>query len=301
MSEAYLYPGTNVLINHAGLRDQELLDIFERNRSALRLMELQAKPIQGNFDMKHLQVIHKFLFQDVYPFAGNIRTVNIGKDNFWFSDSPSIPFKAENTFNTLKENNFFKNTTPEQFADKAAALYSDVNYLHPFREGNGRSTREFFRQLAQNAGHELKWSQASKEEYMSAVIQATDDPMKYNSELSKVLLKCIKFEEAEWKVPEKELPLKEVLKQAEGMPAIHNKFDITSEMLNQPVERFKLDRTGKGKERLQFQFKGSQEIHKVALERPPLMSQQMKNEWLDLAANTVGAIQMRSPGMGLGE
>lgn len=92
-----------------------------------------------------------------------------------------------------------------------------------------------------------------------------------------------------------------MLKQAEGMPAVHNKFDITSEMLNKPVERFKLDHTGKGKERLQFQFKGSQEIYKVVLERPPLMSQQMKNEWLDLAANTVGPIQMRSQGMGLGE
>lgn len=301
MSEAYLYPGTNVLINHAGLRDQELLDIFERNRSALRLMELQAKPIPGNFDMKHLQTIHKHLFQDVYPFAGNIRTVNIGKDNFWFANGPSISFMAENTFNALKENNFYKKTTPEQFAEKAASLYSDINYLHPFREGNGRSTREFFRQLAQNAGHELKWSQVPKEEYMNAVIQATDDPMKNNKELAKVLLKCIKPEEVEWKVPEKNLPLKEVLKQAEGMPAVHSKLDITSEMLNQPVERFKIDHTAKGKERLQFQFKGSQEIHKVALERPPFMSQQMKNEWLELAANNVQPIQLRMPGLGLGE
>lgn len=61
------YPGTNVLVNLPGLKDQELLDIFERTRSALREMELMQKPLQGNFDLQHLQGIHRYLFQDVYP------------------------------------------------------------------------------------------------------------------------------------------------------------------------------------------------------------------------------------------
>ncbi|MBT2293751.1 Fic family protein [Paenibacillus albidus] len=301
MSEAYLYPGTNVLVNLAGLRDQELLDIFERNRSALRLMELQAKPIQGNFDLKHLQTIHKHLFQDVYPFAGNIRTTNIGKDNFWFSDYPSIQFKANNIFTSLKDENHFKHTTLEQFANKAAALYSDLNYLDPFREGNGRSTREYFRLLAKDAGYELKWSNVPKEQYMDAVVKATDNPAKHMSELSAVFLKCIKHDSSEWNTPEHPIPLKDILKLAEGMPAIHNSLNITSDMLKQPVERFKIEPPGKGKEKLQFQFQGSKDIHKVTLEKPPFMTAQMKNQWLEIAANNVGIIQIRSPGIGLGD
>lgn len=249
--------------------------------------------------MGHLQAIHKHLFQDVYPFAGNLRTTNIGKDNFWFSDYPSISFKANNIFTALKEDNYYQKLKPEQFADKVAVLYSDLNYLHPFREGNGRSTREFFRHLAENAYYELKWSNVPKEQYMEAVIKATDNPSKYMGDLSQVFLKCIKPEAPEWTTPEQPLPLKDVIKLAEGIPGIHNKLNITSEMLKQPVERFKIETTGKGNEKLQFQFKNSQEIHKVLLEKPPFMTAQMKSQWLELAANNIGPIQMKNPGLEL--
>src|SRR5690606_32633823 len=126
----------------------------------------------------------------------------------------SLQFKANNLFQNLKEDNLLGNLSPEKFAIKAAQYYSDLNYLHPFREGNGRSIREFFRQLAGQSGHQLEWSKVSTEEYMNAVIKSNDP--KQIHDLSEVILKCIskntENELEKWIIPEKEIMLKEVIK-----------------------------------------------------------------------------------------
>lgn len=82
MSNRYTYPDSDVLVNLADIRDAQTLHDFERGRTALRHIELDVIPIKGNFDLEHLKAIHKHLFQDVYSWAGQLRTVNIGKNGF---------------------------------------------------------------------------------------------------------------------------------------------------------------------------------------------------------------------------
>jgi cell filamentation protein len=79
----YCYPDSDVLINKLDIRDLEKLHVFERRLTMLRLLELMDKPVGGKFDFKHLQAIHKYIFQDIYDWAGKVRTVDIAKGNMF--------------------------------------------------------------------------------------------------------------------------------------------------------------------------------------------------------------------------
>ncbi|MGE7828520.1 Fic/DOC family protein [Paenibacillus sp. NPDC093718] len=297
MSSSYVYPGTNVLINKADLKDQASLDVFERNRTALRAMELQQTPIKGNFDIQHLKAIHQHLFQDVYPFAGEFRYTNIRKNDFTFAEYRTLDFTTANITNMLREDKFLKGLSPEKFADKAATYYSDINYLHPFREGNGRTIREFFRQLANEAGYDLRWSHVPKQEYMAAV-KATDDPSR-TEELSKVIHKCIQKESESkimWIEPDREMTLKDALKKAKGLPAADQ--TLNPKMLNTLVSKFRIYQDN-NKEFIQFQLKGQQDTKTIPLEKAPHLSQQLKNHILDQASSPSNA-QMPNKSFELG-
>ncbi len=88
-SDPYVYPGTTVLKNIPGIRNQEILDRFEADRVAQRSLELIECPLSGLFDIDHLQGIHRYLFQDVYEWAGVFRTVDIAKGNSYFAHVPT--------------------------------------------------------------------------------------------------------------------------------------------------------------------------------------------------------------------
>ncbi|MFB4321674.1 Fic family protein [Priestia sp. BR_2] len=282
MSSSYVYPGTNVLINKADLKDQASLDVYERNRTALRAMELQQTPIKGNFDIQHLKAIHQQLFQDVYPFAGEFRHTNIRKNDFTFAEYRTLDFTTANVTNMLREEKYLKGLSPEKFADKAATYYADINYLHPFREGNGRTIREFFRQLANEAGHDLRWSLVPKQEYMAAV-KATDDPSN-TQDLSRVILKCIQKEPGDptmWIEPDHEMTLRDALKKAEGLPASDQ--TLTPDILNSVITKYRIYHE-KNKEFIQFQLQGTQETTTTLLEKAPHVSQQLKDRILDEAS-----------------
>lgn len=83
-SDPYTYPGTDVLRNILDIRDPQQLAAFEANATAARLIELDAAPLVGQFDVAHLKAIHRHIFQDVYPWAGEFRTVNISKGGHLF-------------------------------------------------------------------------------------------------------------------------------------------------------------------------------------------------------------------------
>ncbi|MBJ7988135.1 Fic family protein, partial [Bacillus cereus] len=87
-------PGTDVLKNKMDYQDHEQLKSFETVMTAVRIAELQKKPIVGNFDLKHLQEIHKYIFQDVYPFAGKLREENIAKGSFQFAHASFLKDQA---------------------------------------------------------------------------------------------------------------------------------------------------------------------------------------------------------------
>lgn len=183
----YCYPGSDVLINNFNAKNQKQLDILEAGYTAKRLMDLQKNPLKGNFDLKHLQNIHKYIFQDIYPFAGELRTENIGKDSFRFALCKFIEPAAEELFARLKNEKYLSGLDLKEFSDRAAYYMAEINVLHPFREGNGRAQRELIRTLSLRNGYELNWSLEPKEFILDVSIRSKDD----SQPLANVIEKCI--------------------------------------------------------------------------------------------------------------
>lgn len=163
----YCYPDSDVLINKLGIREQERLHTFERKLTMLRLLEMIDKPIKGNFDFRHLKAIHRYIFQDVYDWAGKIRKVDIAKGNM-FCNVMFIEAQAEEIFGNIRRDNYLTGLDKDSFVKKLAYYFSEINALHPFREGNGRSQREFIRSLALKNGYIVNFSKISEEEMLKA-------------------------------------------------------------------------------------------------------------------------------------
>ena len=163
----YCYPDTDILINKLDIRDLDKLHIFERKLTMLRLLELLDKPINGKFDFKHLQAIHAYIFQDVYDWAGKVRTVDIAKGNM-FCNVRFISSQADVIFSGLKEEHYLAGLDEDMFIKRLAYYFSEINALHPFREGNGRSQREFIRSLALKNGYLIYFDRVSEEEMLLA-------------------------------------------------------------------------------------------------------------------------------------
>lgn len=184
-ADPYCYPGTNVLMNKLNIVNPDLLKEMERTASYRRANELYEKPIKGNFDLQHMQSIHKYIFQDVYPWAGEIRTVGIQKGSSKFCLPQYIEGYANDTFKKLRKDDYLKGLDPATFSRRAAELMADLNAGHFFREGNGRTQREFMRELALNVGYKLELSNTPKE----LMIQASLDSFNGNNQKLEQLIK----------------------------------------------------------------------------------------------------------------
>ena len=144
--------------NVYGLTDYAELQLREGPLAAKRGFELEYRPIAGKFDTAHLRAIHRYLFQDVFPWAGELRVVNISKGNSSFGPAMHIGSALEELFERLAKEKLLTSLDASAFAQRAAFYLGEINAIHPFREGNGRTKREFIRQLALHAGHPLSWS-----------------------------------------------------------------------------------------------------------------------------------------------
>jgi cell filamentation protein len=175
--DPYVYPGTQVLKNKLGIQDPEKLDRVERRFSAQRTR--MGVP-SGDFDLKHLQAIHGHIFQDVYDWAGKIRTVEISKGASQFQFRQYIETGMADVHRRIVGEDYLKGLSKDEFAAKAGAIMGDVNYVHPFREGNGRCQLLYLRQLASRAGHKLDISKIAPEAWLDAsqrAHQADYEPM----------------------------------------------------------------------------------------------------------------------------
>ena len=168
--DPYVYPGTSVLRNLAEIRDAERLDRFESDHCFARLLELYENPLALGFDLEHLKRIHQYLFQDVYAWAGEFRTVNMAKGNSFFARPEYIVPGLQKVLARLAKEHFLGGTDARGFCERAVYYMAEINALHPFREGNGRTQREFLRELAVEAGYELAWSLVTQEEMLAASI-----------------------------------------------------------------------------------------------------------------------------------
>ena len=171
----YCYPNSNVLVNKFDVRVADELFKIENDITIYKLFILRQKGITGNFDVAHFVSIHKFIFEDIYPFAGLYRSENIAKDNFMFANWEFIEDNMNSIFGELKHENYLKGLTKEEFAKKLTYYMSELNVLHPFREGNGRTTREFIRQLALKNGYNLDLSRFKAEDILNASIESVVD------------------------------------------------------------------------------------------------------------------------------
>ena len=170
--DVYCIPGTAVLKNKAGITDQDLLDEYEGDFTAIRLLELTQNPIQGSFDLAHLCKIHSYLFQDVYEWAGEVRSVDIIRGDSRFCNVRQIQSYSHTIFSALSAEKYLVNLEPTVFANRLAHYLSEVNAIHPFREGNGRVQRLFISQLAEHAGYSLDYSALDQAE-LYPVMQAS--------------------------------------------------------------------------------------------------------------------------------
>lgn len=160
--DPYVDPETGVLVNLLDLTDAEALASSEAQYVALGLHELDQHPLPGDYDVAHLQAFHRHLFGDVYPWAGDFRTVNIARSAS-FGDWRHIRTYLDQVFADLPRENHLAGLGREEFVRRLAHYFGEVNAAHPFREGNGRTQRAFFRQLARDAGWSLRWVNVSAE------------------------------------------------------------------------------------------------------------------------------------------
>jgi cell filamentation protein len=167
--ETYCYPGTDVLRNKAEITDANELDAYEGELSTLRSIEILENPLVGQFDLALLQRIHFALFQDIYDWAGKIRTVDISRGNSRFANVRFIESAANEIFNKLARENWLKGLDAGHLSKRLAHYLSEINALHPFREGNGRVQRIFISQLSQAAGYQLDYSDLEQEQIYQAM------------------------------------------------------------------------------------------------------------------------------------
>ena len=163
----YCYPNSYVLKNKLNIDSAESLAIAEREITATRIAGIMDTPVRGKLDFKHLRDIHSAIFCDVYAWAGKPRTVDISKGN-QFCLSRHIETFAENVFSQLKNDRFLFDKTAEEMPERLTYYLSEINALHPFREGNGRTQRVFIEYLAQCAGYDVDFSQVDGKEMIEA-------------------------------------------------------------------------------------------------------------------------------------
>lgn len=143
--ESYFYPNSDVLKNKLNITDYDELKEKEAEVSFERLVELYDRPIVGNFDVQHLKDIHRYLFGDIYDWAGEYRYVNMQKQT-GFTDYKNIDEYLSGELQLMHEE-FGQVTNESSFAAFLATYYAQLLTIHPFREGNGRSSREFLREF----------------------------------------------------------------------------------------------------------------------------------------------------------
>jgi cell filamentation protein len=170
--DPYINPETGVLRNLFGAKDLETLSQIEAEITVAVIATLNEHPIPGNFDLEHLQAIHKRLFASIYDWAGKLRTVEMAKDKTRFAPIEYLVQAADTVFSGLKKEEYLDNLDDEKYVARFAHYYSEVNILHPFREGNGRTERVFFSLLAQRSQRHVAWDLLDPGKAIQACIAA---------------------------------------------------------------------------------------------------------------------------------
>ncbi|RWG53919.1 MAG: cell filamentation protein Fic, partial [Mesorhizobium sp.] len=196
-SGSYTYPNTSddpdrqdVLRNKFDIRSNSELRKAEYRVTAHRITEIAAgHGPTGNFDQTHLKAIHAHIFQDVYEWAGHTRNERpfvdgqrvepIGamrKGGTEFLHGSRLQMGLDEAFKPIRNPDELRGVTPEQFAERAGRVLAELNFVHPFREGNGRTQETFIAELGRRYGHEVDFALISKPRMIEASIETTANP-----------------------------------------------------------------------------------------------------------------------------
>ena len=144
---------------------------------------------EGELDFAHYRALHRHFFQDVYDWAGEIRAIRTGKGGNWFCYPEYIEGEADRVFRELAARNYLAdNPGKQEFAAEAAWILSEINAIHPFREGNGRIQLVFLTMLARNAGLRINERKLRPQQFLAAMIQSFGGELaQLTSEIARLL------------------------------------------------------------------------------------------------------------------
>ncbi|MEC3981766.1 Fic/DOC family protein [Amycolatopsis sp. H20-H5] len=168
MNDPYSLPGDRCLRNKLGITDSEKLKELEARIVSTRDVELARESLPGEYNLEHLQAFHHALFRDLYGWAGQTRTVDITKETSTFCSWRFVDDQTSAVLAGLEGHGWLIGLNRESFVALLAEYYGELNAMHPFREGNGRTLRAFLRQLSAAAGWRLDWSALNRSDNAAA-------------------------------------------------------------------------------------------------------------------------------------
>jgi cell filamentation protein len=167
LEDPYADPVSGVLRNRLGLSTAAELEGAEREITHAALILLGETPVHPSYDLAHLCEVHRRIFGDIYDWAGQVRTVTIAKGSMFCLPQYIEPSAAE-IFRQLHNENCLRELKRDTFIGRLTYYLGEVNAVHPFREGNGRTQRAFFEQVADDAGFTLAWQHLDADRNVAA-------------------------------------------------------------------------------------------------------------------------------------
>lgn len=182
------YPNSTCLINKFDIKDYKKLSEIEAEITFAKVALLESEEVKPPFDFEFYKSIHQFLFEDLYDWAGELRKVDISKKGTNFCSVKELENLCKACFGRIEKENYFKGISREKFVEEIVDFYQTTNFLHPFREGNGRTQRIFIAKLIKYNGYDFNFSNINPDLLMIATIKAangvTDDLYKiFNREI----------------------------------------------------------------------------------------------------------------------
>lgn len=164
-TDPYIDGATGLLVNKLGITDANELRLAEADYSSLGLITLLRSGKRLKYEPDDLCMIHRELFGMVYPWAGQYRTIEIRKskdsDSQIFMPSVNIENALGITLHNLDEDDRLVGLDDDDFVSELSRYFNDLNYIHPFREGNGRTQRVFWSMVAAEGGRRIDWPSIS--------------------------------------------------------------------------------------------------------------------------------------------
>lgn len=178
--DPYVDPTSGVLRNRLGISDPQRLRVAEAGLTLAALADLGTRTLPGGYDLAHLCSFHKEIFSDLYPWAGEIRVVGIARSDPFCLPQHIEAYSAE-VFGALAKERYLRGLPRDALIERLTHYFAEVNAIHPFRDGNGRTQRAFFRQLSREAGWPIDWSSLDpdgNEVAAMASLRGDNDPLR---------------------------------------------------------------------------------------------------------------------------